>query len=67
MVLKLDFQKAFDTTVHWKALIHTLQERGFPARWIKWIEHLLYTSRAQLLINGNIGEKFTIQRGSMAG
>jgi hypothetical protein len=32
IVLKLDFQKAFDI-VHWEAILATLAARGFPERW----------------------------------
>jgi hypothetical protein len=36
IVLKLDFQKAFDS-VHWDAIFETLSARGFRERWIWWV------------------------------
>ena len=35
--IKLDFAKAFDS-VNWSFLKTVMVARGFPARWIKWIE-----------------------------
>lgn len=66
IVLKLDFQKAFDT-VHWKALIHTMQKRGFPASFVRWVELLLSTSQVQMLVNGVAGDRFPIARGVRQG
>jgi hypothetical protein len=66
IILKLDFQKAFDS-IHWEAIHATLQARGFPDKWIWWVNHLLHTSMAQILINGKIGEKFKIQKGVCQG
>jgi hypothetical protein len=65
-VLKLDFQKAFDS-VHWEAILATLTARGFPQRWIWWVKHLLETSMAQILLNGQIGKKFKIEKGVRQG
>jgi hypothetical protein len=66
MVLKLDFQKAFDS-MHWEAILQTMSARGFPAKWIGWIKEFLQTSQAQMLINGQTGKKFRIQRGVRQG
>jgi hypothetical protein len=66
IVLKLDFQKAFDS-VHWEAILATLTARGFPQRWIWWVKHLLETSMAQILLNGQMGKKFKIEKGVRQG
>jgi hypothetical protein len=66
IVLKLDFQKAFDS-MHWEAILHTMTARGFPDKWIGWIRELLKTSQAQMIINGQSGKKFNIQRGVRQG
>jgi hypothetical protein len=62
IVLKLDFQKAFDS-IHWEAIFHTMSVIGFPPKWIGWVRELLKTSQAQMIINGHTGKKFKIQRG----
>jgi hypothetical protein len=66
IVLKLDFQKAFDS-IHWDAILHTMSTRGFPPKWISWVKGLLTTSQAQMVINGQCGQKFNIQRGVRQG
>jgi hypothetical protein len=62
IVLKLDFQKAFDS-IHWEAIMQVMMVRGFPQKWIEWVRVLPKTSKAQVLINGQCGRKFEIQRG----
>lgn len=54
IVLKLNFHKAFDT-VSWDALFKTLEARGFPELWIRWMKCLLCTGKAQVIINGEKG------------
>jgi hypothetical protein len=66
IILKLDFQKAFNS-IHWEVIKATLKARGFPDKWIWWVSHLLHTSMAQILINGKVGEKFKIQKGVTQG
>jgi hypothetical protein len=66
IALKLDFQKAFDS-IHWEAILHTMSLRGFPPKWIAWVKQLLTTSQAQMVINGQCGRKFKIQRGVRQG
>jgi hypothetical protein len=66
IVLKLDFQKAFDS-VHWEAITATLRARNFPDRWIWWIRHLLETFMAQILVNSQVGKKFKIEKGVRQG
>ncbi|XP_039129083.1 uncharacterized protein LOC120265272 [Dioscorea cayenensis subsp. rotundata] len=51
-VLKVDFAKAFDS-VDWDFLFELLKVRGFGARWLGWIQSLLSTSKASILINGS--------------
>lgn len=61
IVLKLDFQKAFET-IHWEAVVHSWHA-WFPGKWIWWIHHLLASSQARIQINGHTGEKFCIRQG----
>lgn len=60
IVLKLDFQKAFET-IHWEAIVHSWHA-WFPEKWIWWIHHLLASSQGQIQINGHTGEKFCIRQ-----
>lgn len=52
LILKMDFAKAFDL-VDWDFLLDLLRARGFGGRWIGWIDCLLLTSKANVLINGS--------------
>lgn len=61
IVLKLDFQKAFDS-VSWDALHHILIARGIGSRWVRWINDLLSSSCSRILINGTLGERIFIQK-----
>jgi len=66
IVLKLDFAKAFDT-VNWEGLFSVLSARGFPDRWIKWINCLLCSAKSAILVNGCPGPWITCQRGLRQG
>lgn len=66
IVLKLDFQKAFDS-VSWDALLQILAARGFGDRWIRWISTLLHSSSSRVMINGQLGEKIISQSGLRQG
>lgn len=51
-VLKVDFSKAFDI-VDWDFLLELLAARGFGQRQIEWIKALLFSSKANILVNGS--------------
>lgn len=42
VILKLDFQKAFDMIKH-PAILTLLKAKGFGDLWLSWIETLLFT------------------------
>ena len=65
-VLKLDFQKAFDS-VNWECLLNILEARGFDQRWIRWVRDILTSSSARVLINGQPGDVFFFRRGVRQG
>jgi len=44
IILKLDFEKAFDTVEH-STILLMLQHLGFPDRWISWIHCILSLGR----------------------
>ncbi len=62
VVLKLDFERAFDH-VNWIFLKDVLAARGFGERWIGWIDLLLKSSSAAVLLNGVPGKPFSCVRG----
>ena len=64
--IKLDFAKAFDS-VNWSFLKTVMVARGFPARWIKWIEGILSTASSRIIMNGGVTEFFTHRKGLRQG
>jgi hypothetical protein len=40
VILKLDFEKAFDTIEH-STILTILKEIGFPGKWINWTNLIL--------------------------
>lgn len=63
---KVDFPKAFDS-IDWEFLTKVMRARGFPERWIKWIQNILTTSQSRIVLNGDFSEYFTHQRGLRQG
>lgn len=65
-ILKLDFEKAFDTVEH-KTILSVMQHMGFPPKWIHWIESIFNSGSSQVLLNGIPGKKFNCRRGVRQG
>lgn len=63
MLLKLDFEKAFDR-LDW---INSFKDRGFDPRWVEWISQLLKGGRVCVNINGTLTEYFECTRGVRQG
>jgi retron-type reverse transcriptase len=66
IILKLDFEKAFDTVEH-STIIDMLQHMGFSGRWIDWIRSILSTGTSAVILNGVPGRKFKCKRGVRQG
>lgn len=64
--VKIDFRKAFDT-IEWSFLARVMQARGFPPRWINWMQMLWNTSTSRVCINGEFSEPFVHKRGLRQG
>jgi retron-type reverse transcriptase len=63
VILKLDFEKAFDKIEH-STILEILRARGFGERWIKWINLILGSGTSAILLNGTPGKKITAKEGS---
>ncbi|XP_028108106.1 uncharacterized protein LOC114306978 [Camellia sinensis] len=66
LLLKLDFQKAFDS-VNWNFLFHILQNFGFGEKWISWVKECVSSPHISVLVNGSPSQEFPPQRGLRQG
>lgn len=66
MVLKVDFEKAYDS-VDWCFLLHMLENMGFGQKWCKWIKACLKSSTISVLVNGSPTKEFCMERGLRQG
>jgi hypothetical protein len=66
IVLKLDFQKAFDS-ISWDALDRILIAKGFPSIWCLWIRNLNSSRQSAVLLNGKPGKWIQCRRGLRQG
>jgi hypothetical protein len=51
IVLKLDFEKAYDK-VNWNFLIEVLKQKKFSETWISWIKQCVEGGKVGIKING---------------
>jgi hypothetical protein len=61
VILKLDFEKAFDL-VEFSIVLDMLRAKGFPAKWILWVESLVNSATTSVLLNGTTGKDFMCKR-----
>jgi hypothetical protein len=66
VVLKLDFEKAFDTIEH-STIIQILHHMGFDGRFTNWIKLILESGSSSILVNGVPGTEFKCKRGVRQG
>ena len=66
VILKLDFQKAFDTIEH-ATILRMLEKLGFDETWTGWIQKILESGTASVMLNGTPGKQFQCRRGVRQG
>ena len=66
LIIKLDFEKAFDTIEH-EAIFDIFKAKGFGDRWISWMKALFSTASSSVLMNGVRGKENYIKRGVRQG
>jgi hypothetical protein len=66
IILKLDFEKAFNTIEH-TAILQMLEQFGFPERWLTWILMILSSGSSAVLLNGTPRKFFRCKRGVRQG
>jgi hypothetical protein len=66
MILKLDFEKAYDKMC-WEFLFENLKLRGFGEQWCKWITNVVTGGTVSVKINDQVGAYFTNHKGVRQG
>lgn len=66
MLLKVDFEKAYDN-VNWAFLLYILNIFGFRGRWINWMKSCVSLEMLSILINGSPTSDFKMDRGLLQG
>jgi len=66
VILKLDFEKAFDTVEH-NTILSVMQHMGFLDTWIHWIRLIFSSGTLAVLLNGVPVKKICCKRGARQG
>nr|GEV71218.1 putative RNA-directed DNA polymerase, eukaryota, reverse transcriptase zinc-binding domain protein [Tanacetum cinerariifolium] len=66
LVLKVDFEKAFDS-LRWDFLDKVMEKIGFGTKWRSWISGCLRNVRSSILVNGSPTKEFKIFKGLRQG
>jgi retron-type reverse transcriptase len=66
VILKLDFEKAFDKIEH-KVILYILKHKGFGTKWFLWISMIMNFVSSSILLNGVSGKAFRCKRGVRQG
>jgi hypothetical protein len=66
VVLKLDFEKAYDK-VNWRFLQQALRMKGFSQKWCGWIENTIKGGSVEVKVNDEVGHFFQTRKGLRQG
>jgi hypothetical protein len=66
LILKLDFEKAFDIVEH-DYMLQIMEAIGFPHRWLQWMRAIFSSGTSSILLNGVPGKVFHCLRGVRQG
>jgi retron-type reverse transcriptase len=66
IILKLDFEKAFDRIEH-KAMLQIMKHKGFNATLLQWMSLIFNSGTSAILLNGVPGKTFHCRKGVRQG
>jgi hypothetical protein len=66
VIIKIDFEKAFDTLDH-EAIIQIMRAKGYPELFLQWVREVLSSGSSSILLNGVPGKSFHCKRGVRQG
>jgi retron-type reverse transcriptase len=62
IILKLDFEKAFDKIEH-NAIMDIVRHKGFGAKWLQWMDMIMSLGTSSIMLNGVLKKMFHCKRG----
>lgn len=66
IILKLDFEKAYDK-INWDFIMECLKQRGFCEKWCKWIWEVMTSGTLSVKVNSGLGSYFKCGKGVRQG
>jgi hypothetical protein len=66
VILKLDFEKAFDKLEH-NVITDILRHKGFGPKWLKWTTMIMESETSSVLLNGVPNKSFHFKGGVRQG